>query len=75
MRVTLAVISRVPTLGPTACALTTRVTGLGSRIDGTSTGSKDCVSTGRLEERIASELREVLAKRGNGMLDMPAPRE
>jgi hypothetical protein len=75
MRVTLTVISRVQMLSPNTSALTTRVTGVGSRIDGTSTGSKDCVSTGRLEERIATDVRDALNKGANGMLDMQPPPE
>jgi hypothetical protein len=57
MRVRLTVITTVTPLDDRSSVLSTRVTGQGSRIDGTSTGSSDCVSTGKLEERIAGHVR------------------
>lgn len=61
MRVKMTVISTVEPLGANRSAVTTRITGTGSRIDGTSTGSIACVSTGRLEERIAGLIRLAVA--------------
>lgn len=61
MRVKMIVISTVEPLAANRSAVTTRITGSGSRIDGTSTGSMACVSTGQLEERIAGLIRLAVA--------------
>lgn len=57
MRVTLRIITTVTRIDDRQSLLTTLVTGQGSRIDGTSTGGSECVSTGELEERIAGRVR------------------
>ena len=61
MRVTLSVVSTVEAISEGHSLLRTRITGSGSRIDGTSTGAIACVSTGRLEQRIAGLVRLALA--------------
>lgn len=57
MSVRLTIVTTVTPMNDGRSVLTTRVTGQGSRIDGTSTGGSDCVSTGTLEERIAGRVR------------------
>lgn len=60
-RVVLQIVSTVAPVSESRSTVTTRITGQASRIDGTSTGSVECVSTGRLEEMIAGRLRLLLA--------------
>lgn len=57
-RLELSVVSRVERSPGGQSAVSTHVTGSASAIDGTSTSPVRCVSTGRLEERIARMLAE-----------------
>jgi hypothetical protein len=63
LRIRLSVLSQVDPGEDGGSVLTTRVEGTATPVDGTSTSMVNCISTGKLEERIADAVRLVVAAR------------
>lgn len=66
LRIRLSVLSQVDPGEDGGSVLTTRVEGTATPVDGTSTSMVNCISTGKLEERIANAVRMVVAVRAPG---------